>query len=141
MMKLVRSQAGETLVEVMMTVAIVSISMVSIVSGLGAAIRFSGSHRGSANAGVVLVAAAEAVKTWPGGSATCATLSTATYAGALDAAAANLPPLPWSRSNLTITAASCPLVNGLSSRPRVTVVVTSPDGQSVESVEVVRRTP
>lgn len=130
-----KREAGETLVEVMMTVAIVSIAMVSIISGLGAAIRFSGTHRSSANAGVALVAAAEAVKTWPGGSATCATLTTATYSSALTAVT-NLPQ-GWSTSNLSITAASCAF-NGAS--PRITVVATSPDGQSVESVEVVRRT-
>ncbi|MEA3019753.1 MAG: hypothetical protein QOI47_1277 [Actinomycetota bacterium] len=129
-------EAGETLVEVMMTVAIVSIAMVAIISGIGASIRFSGTHRSSANAGVAVLAAAEAVKTYTGGAATCGTLTTATYASALSGVT-NLPP-GWSTSNLSISAASCVTVNGVS-LPRVTVVATSSDGYSVESVDVVRR--
>jgi type II secretory pathway pseudopilin PulG len=136
MTRIVRSQAGETLVEVMMTVAIVSFSLVAILSGLGASMRFSASHRGSANAAVAVVAAADAVKTWTGGSATCGTLTTSTYATALSGVT-NLPS-GWSTANLSISAASCITVNGVS-RARVTVVATSPDGQSIESVDVVRR--
>lgn len=132
----VRSEAGETLVEVMMTVAIVSIAFVSIIAGIGASLRFSGTHRSSANASVALLAAAESVKTWSGGSATCGTLTTSTYSSALTSVT-NLPP-GWSTSNLSISAASCVTVNGVS-LPSVTVVATSTDGQTVESVDVLRR--
>lgn len=130
-----RQQSGETLVEVMMTVAIVSIAMASILAGIGASIRFSGTHRSSANAGLVVEAGAEAVKAWTGGTATCATLTTATYAPAL--AALSLPP-GWSASNVSITAATCVAVNGVT-LPQVTVTATSPDGSAVESLTIVRR--
>jgi type II secretory pathway pseudopilin PulG len=134
-MSRLRGQAGETLVEVMMTVAIVSIAMVSIMAGIGASIRFSSSHRSSADAGLVVEAAAEAVKSWSGGGATCATLTAATYAPALTGLAL---PSGWSPADVAISAASCVTVNGVA-RPQVTVTATSPDGQSVESITVVRR--
>jgi hypothetical protein len=110
--------------------------MVSIVSGIGTAIRFSGTHRSSANAGVAVIAAAESVKGWSGGSATCATLTPATYLGSL-AAVTGLPP-GWSSSNLSISAAACVTVNGVP-LPRITVVATSPDGQAIKTVDVIRR--
>lgn len=130
--RLLAREDGETLVEVMMTVAIVSIAVITIVTGIGAAIRFSSSHRSSANSGIAVVAGAEAVKSYSGGSATCATLTPSTYSAAL----VGVPvPTGWT---LSISAASCVAVNG-ASLPKVTVVATSPDGNAVESVDVVRR--
>jgi type II secretory pathway pseudopilin PulG len=133
--RVLRDQAGETLVEVMMTVAIMGMAMVAVLGGVGASMRFSGSHRSSASAGVALVAAAEAIKAYDPASATCSTLE-ASYQPAIDA----LTDLPsgWSTTDLEITGAACVTVNGVQ-KAVVTVTATSPDGESVESVDVVRR--
>ena len=129
------SEAGETLVEVLMTVAIIGIAMVSILAGIGASIRFSATHRTAAGSGVALASAAEAVKGASGGSATCATLSTSTYATAVATAPR---PSGWSSADVTIESASCVAVNGIA-LPRITIVATAPAGGSVESLTVVRR--
>lgn len=133
MRRIARDEAGETLVEVMMTVAIVSIALITIVTGIGAGIRFSGAHRSSANSGIALIAGAEAVKTYSGGSATCGTLSASTYTPALTGVAV---PAGWT---LSISDASCVTVAPGVLLPKVTVVATSPDGNAVESVDVIRR--
>ena len=130
-----RNEAGETLVEVMMTVAIVGIAMVSILAGIGASIRFSATHRTAASTGIALVSAAEAVKGASGGSATCATLSASTYAPAV--ASAPRPP-GWSSADVSIESASCVSVNG-QALPRITIVATAPAGGAPESLTVVRR--
>ena len=129
------SEAGETLVEVMMTVAIIGIAMVTILTGIGASIRFSGAHRSAASAGVALASAAEAVKAASGGSATCATLSTSTYAAAVAAAP---KPSGWTSDDLAIASAACIDVNGVA-LPHVTIVATAPSGSATESLTVVRR--
>lgn len=131
----VAGETGETLVEVMMTVAIIGIAMVSILAGIGASIRFSGTHRSAASAGIAITSAAEAVKGASGGSATCASLSTATYGDALRATA--LPP-GWSIGDVVITSASCIVVNEVR-LPHVTITATSPDGGTTETLTVVRR--
>lgn len=127
-------EAGETLVEVLMTVAIIGIAMVSILAGIGASIRFSATHRTAASSGVALLAAAEAVKGASGGSATCATLSTSTYASAVAAAPR---PSGWSSADVSIASAACVAVNGVA-LPRITIVATAPAG-GTESLTVVRR--
>jgi type II secretory pathway pseudopilin PulG len=130
-------EAGETLVELLVTVTIMGIAVVGLVTGIGTAIRLSGTHRTQASTGLVLVTAAEAVKGFSAPSApdTCSPTLKDDYAPALT----GLTSLPagWSSSNLSITEVTCPSVNGLV-LPKVTVKATSPNGEATESVDVVR---
>lgn len=118
--------AGETLVELLITVTILGVVIVALLAGLATAVRLSDTHRTQANAGVVLEAAAEAVKAAApddcGGSTP--------YNQAL--ASVDLPS-GWSQSNLSIT--------GCSGSPlqTITIQVTGPRGGSSETVDVVKR--
>ncbi len=135
---------GETLMETLATVVVIGIAMTALLAGIGTAIRMSGNHRSRAGADVALEVAAEAVKVYPVAGATCGAMTTSTYAGAIGST--NLPatqlPTGWTNSNLSITAASCVTVNGVS-LPKITIKATGPvSGNNVavsESVDVVRR--
>lgn len=130
-----RGEAGESLVEVVATVAILGIAAAALVTGIGAATRFSSSDRQGAEALVVAGRAAEAVKAASVGS-DCSTLSPSTYAAAV-AGIGELPP-GWSGANVTVTAAACAVVGGVS-MPQVTVRATSPSGDRAASILVVPR--
>ena len=136
-----RSERGDTLVEVLMTIAILAVAFVGILAGLATAIRLSGIHRGQANADVVLTSAAESVKkqTYVACPGVVLTSYTPTTGVTL--------PSGWSSSNVTVTAvqkwngtsfqASCPATDqGLE---LVTITAATPDGKSTESIDVVKR--
>lgn len=55
-------QAGDTLIEIVVTVMIMSVSVVGIIAGIATAIALSGVHRSQADVSAALVSAAEAVK-------------------------------------------------------------------------------
>ena len=136
-----RSERGDTLVEVMMTVAILAVAFVGILAGLATAIRLSGIHRGQANADVVLTSAAESVKNQT--YIACPVVIVTSY----NPTSGVTLPSGWSSSNVTITAvqkwngtafqASCPGTDqGLE---LVTITATTPDGKSTESIDVLKR--
>jgi type II secretory pathway pseudopilin PulG len=58
----VRDQAGETLVETLLSLVILGVAIVAIVGGLGQSIFSSSLHRDQSDGGTVLVASAESVK-------------------------------------------------------------------------------
>lgn len=129
-------ERGETLVEVLVTVVVLSLSVLGIVTGIGAGMRIAHEHRDMASSTVALVLAAEAVEGYSASGATCGTLGASTYAAALSSVS-DLPP-GWSTSNLSIAAASCATVAG-TALPRVTVRATPPDGSGAVTLDVVRR--
>lgn len=135
-------ERGDTLVEVIMTVVIVGIAFTGILAGLGTAINLSGTHRGQANADVVLVSAADSVKAQ--GYVPCPGVTASTYYSPM-LEGVTLPS-GWSASNLAITAVkgwngsafvSCPSSDG--GLQRVTITATTPDNRSIETVDVVKR--
>jgi len=138
-----RGEQGDTLVEVLITIAILGIAFAGILAGLATAIRMSSIHRGQANADVVLVSSADAVKSQA--YVACPSVTTSSYS---PTSGVTLPS-GWSASNITITSvqkwngtsfqASCPATDqGLE---LVTIKATSPDnGGSSEQVDVIKRT-
>lgn len=117
--------AGETLVELLITVTLLGIVIVALLAGLATAVRLSDTHRAQANADVALEAAAEAVKA--AGPDDCGGTP---YNEAL--ASVNLPS-GWSQSDLSVT--------GCSGSPLQTITIhaTAPDGNSSEAIDVVKR--
>jgi type II secretory pathway pseudopilin PulG len=57
-----RDEAGDTLVEIVVTVMIMSVAVVGIIAGIASAISLSGLHRSQADVSAALVSAAETVK-------------------------------------------------------------------------------
>ena len=135
----VACQRGESLVELLITITIVGIAFTGILAGLATAINLSGRHRGQANADVVLVSAAESVKN----QAYTQCASTSSY----NPTSGVTLPSGWSASHLSITSVrkwngtsfvtTCPSTDqGLQ---LITITANTPDGNSTESVEIVKR--
>lgn len=131
-----RDESGESLVEVLVTVAILGLAVASLVTGIGAAARMSTDGRRDAEALVVATRAAEAVKSVT--DLSCAALSPATF----DAALSGLHDLPpgWATADVSVTDASCTAEDGVTI-PFVTVRASSPDGAAATSLVVVPRLP
>jgi type II secretory pathway pseudopilin PulG len=128
-----RGQAGETLAEVMLTIAILGIAAVALLGGIGTAIRLSTVHRSHASADVAITNAAEAVKSAT--AVSCASLTTSSYSSSFSGI--DLPP-GWSPSNLSITSATCDSLQLQTIRIRATSPGSNP---SVETVDVLKRSP
>jgi type II secretory pathway pseudopilin PulG len=129
-----RGEAGETLVELLITVSILGIAVVALLFGLATAVRLSGSHRTQANAEVIAAGGAESVKKQP--YQDCPSSYTATDD-------VNVPS-GWSLSvtsiknwNGTAFVTGCPSPN--QKLQLVTVRAASPNNQSVETIDVVKR--
>ena len=140
--RVARGDRGETLIELMVTVLIMSTAVVALVGGVALSIRVSDVHRKQATAGTAVRAFAEAletrVATTPTGywDATCAT--PANYAGAYTAPAGYTATMTavkfWSGSAFV---ASCP-DKGVQ---LVSLRVASDDGRASETLDVVLRKP
>ena len=125
-----------------MTITILGIAFAGILAGLGTAINLSATHRGQADADVVLVSAADSVKSQT--YVPCPGVTTSSY----DPSQGVSLPAGWSASNLTITSVkgwngsafgACPGSDG--GLQLVTIVATTPDGRSSEQIDVVKRDP
>ena len=57
-----RDEAGDTLVEIVVTVMIMSVAVVGIIAGIASAISLSGLHKSQADVSAALVSAAEVIK-------------------------------------------------------------------------------
>jgi len=135
-----RNERGDTLVELLITITVVGISFVALLSGLATAIRLSATHRGQANADVVLVSAAESVKNQS--YVACPDVTLLSY----DPTQGVTLPSGWSSSDVAITSVkgwngtafvSCPPIDG--KLQLITITATTPDGESTENVDVVKR--
>ncbi len=137
----VRSEAGTTLVELLMAVAILGIAVVSIVTAMGTSIIGTDHHRKQAQAHTVLLSAVDVVKSQAYQS--CAT------AGSYAPATGVTLPAGWTASVVSVqsvtywngsTFAASPCVPD----PKLQLVkvqVATPDGRATESVSVVKRNP
>lgn len=136
-------ERGDTLIEVLMAVSILGVAFVGIMAGLGTSINLSGRQRGTANATVAIVAAAEAVKSRT--YVACPTASASSYS---PTTGVTLPP-GWVAANVTVTAfkswtgttwsATCPGTD--QGAQLVTITATAPDGRATESIDIVKRRP
>jgi prepilin-type N-terminal cleavage/methylation domain-containing protein len=141
MTRVVRSEAGMTLVELLMAVAIIGIAVVSIVGAMGTSIIGTDRHRKQAQAHTVLLSAVDSVKSQT--YVPCAT------AGSYTPATGVTLPAGWTASYVTVQ--SVTYWNGLTFGPSacspdpklqlVKVQVATPDGRATESVSVVKRNP
>ena len=140
-------ELGETLVELLITVAILGISFVALLAGLATAIGSTATHRGQANADVVILSAADAVKSQT--YAACTSTSTPSYNPTTGVAV----PAGWSPLSSYVTVTGVQGWNGTSWSPcsslsadnklqLVTVRVVTPGNPSTtETVDVVKRNP
>jgi type II secretory pathway pseudopilin PulG len=128
-------ESGETLLELLVTISIISVAFVSILAGIGTTLRFTRSDRNIANANAALTVATETVKA--AAPSSCAALTTATYRAALDTTLAGLP-TSWTVSNVTITAATCDDTSALKLQT-ITIKATAPGATAGESIDIVKR--
>lgn len=138
----VRDEAGTTLVEVLMTVAILGVGIVAIVGGMGASIIGTDHHRKQAQAHTVLLSAADVVKS----QAVNPYVACATTAAYTAGAGVSLP-AGWTTSYISVRsvrywdgstfAAACPSPD--SKLQLIEVQVATPDSRATESVAVVKR--
>ncbi len=136
----IRDQRGETLVEVVLTIAIAGIAVTALLAGLGTSINLSRIHRGQANADVVLVSAADSVKNQT--YVPCPTVTTSSY----NPTSGLTLPTGWSSSDVTITQVlgwngsafvACAATDA--KLQLVTIRATTPGSESSEIVSVVKR--
>lgn len=143
-----KDERGETLSELLMTILIMGIAFVSILAGLGTAIALSGVHRGQANADVVIVSAADAVKSQTQNAyVACNLATTSSYSPTTGVTL----PSGWTAANLTITSvkgwngtafATCTSGSTDNKIELVTVQAVTPGTPSTtESVDVLKRNP
>jgi len=143
-----RAEGGETLVELMVTIAILGIAVVAVVGGIAASIKISDYHRKQANSLVFARAYAEAVEksiaATPTGYVACPTAPTYSSAYSLPAAATSTYQADaatveyW--NSATSTFGACP-GTGDQGVQRVTVRVHSLDGRASEQLQVIIRRP
>jgi Tfp pilus assembly protein PilV len=139
-----RDEAGTTLVEVLMTVAILGIAVVAIVAGMGTSIIGTDHHRKQAQAQTVLLSAADAVKSQTVNPyQACATTTSYAAGGGVSLPAGWTPSAVTVRSvtywNGSAFASSCAAPD--SKLQLIEIEVASPDGRATESVAIVKRNP
>ncbi|HZX04958.1 type II secretion system protein [Kribbella sp.] len=138
-----RNERGESLLEVLIAVAIMGIAVVAIMAGLVTSVLISDVHRKQATAGTAVRDYAEAVQTavTGGNYVACGTAS------AYQSAAAFTAPTGYTATVVsgsmrywtgTAWQAACSVDTGLQ---RLTVQVASNDGRATERVDVVLRKP
>jgi type II secretory pathway pseudopilin PulG len=134
---------GETLIELVVALAILGIAMVAIVGALGASITMSDIHRKQSTAGAEVRNYAELVQNYVAGTGYTACAAPASYAAATVGYTA---PSGYAASPTTVKywtgsawSASCPGTDiGLQ---QLTLSVSSTDTRAVEQVVVVLRKP
>jgi type II secretory pathway pseudopilin PulG len=140
-----RQDAGESLVEVMMSVAILGIAFVAILGGMVTSILGTETHHQQSVATTVLLATSEALKDPDNAYVACAGLST--YSSALSSVTV---PTGWASPKVTSvsywdgvafqsTCFDTSALGRLLRLQRLTVEVRSPNDSSVETLEVVKR--
>lgn len=138
-------ERGETLVEILLTIAVVGIAVVGILGGIGTGISLSNRRVQQVRASAVLVSAADSVKVQAHNSyVPCPTVTTSSYQPTQGVSL----PTGWTSANVVITAVkgwngsafvSCPATD--SKLELVSIRATSPDGLVAESTDVVVRDP
>jgi type II secretory pathway pseudopilin PulG len=142
-----RGQGGETLLELLLTVAILGTAFIGVLAGIGTTLTASDTQRQAATAETVLRSYAERMKD-PVDVPYVACATTATYATPVGF---TLPTPEWSASVTTVLLwqgntpptflASCPVPD--KGVQQLTLTVTSPAGghQTVQTVVIAKRKP
>jgi type II secretory pathway pseudopilin PulG len=140
---------GETLLELVISLMIMSIAVVAIIGGIGTSIKMSDIHRKQATAGAAVRSYAEAVKNYvaAGNYVSCAT-PTSTPKNYLPATVGFTPPSGPAGTYIA-TFATAQTWSGYAWAPcsadnayqKITLSVASPDGSAVERLDVVLRLP
>jgi type II secretory pathway pseudopilin PulG len=146
-----RPEAGETLVELVMALALMGIVVVGIVGGLATTVLSSQVHRSQADANAVLVSAMETIKSneFDWSNVDCSKTAAARQTAYETRARTTTMPTGWSSSQLTVTAMSYESVDasGVSfgstctaglNRQLVTLQLTSPDGRVASTYSFVK---
>lgn len=139
-----RSDQGETLLELLISITILAVAVVAIASGLAISVRVSDMHRSEATAGAYARSYAEAIEntvaisTWSGCSATPSTYQSPAgfvlpVGGGYTATVAQVA--YWNGSAFSTT---CGSDKGLQ---RLTLTVASTDGRASEQLAVIIRNP
>ncbi|GAA4417767.1 prepilin-type N-terminal cleavage/methylation domain-containing protein [Actinokineospora soli] len=134
-----RDDRGETLLELLVAVAVMGIALVAVVGGLAVSVLVSDTHRKQATSGASVRDYAEAVEATvaAGGYVACA--SPATYAGYAAPAGYARSVVRVDHWNGSAWQSACPAADrGLQ---RLTLQVASDDGRAVERLVVVLRKP
>lgn len=141
----VRGESGETLVELLMTIAIVSIAFVGILAAVAIAILSSHTHRQESTAEGVIRSFAESVD--GAGYVPCPTVDSATYSSGFTAPsgwpAAQVTGISYWQGDDAMTFGGCP-GSGDKGLQRVSLRVQSPAGddkQDTETLIVLKRQP
>jgi type II secretory pathway pseudopilin PulG len=144
---------GETLVELLFTIVIMSVAFGAVLSGVGTAAKLSGDHRGQASAAVVLADAADSVKSQTlNGYVQCNAVTTSSYNptnGVTAPSGTGWTPLS---SRVTIVSpikgwtgsawAACTSGSTDKNLELITIQVTTPGATpTIESIDVIKRDP
>ena len=135
-------ERGETLIELLVALAILGIALVAIIGAFGASITMSDVHRKQASAGAAVRNYGELVENFVAGTGYSSCASASAYA---PAAVGYTAPSGYSASSLSIQywtgsawSASCGTDTGLQ---QLTLSVSSTDTRAVERLVVVLRKP
>jgi Tfp pilus assembly protein PilE len=135
-----RNEQGESLLELVIAVAILGIAVVAIAAGISVSIIVADTHRKQATAGFVAKSYAEAIEQYvaSGGYAVCAAPSS--YQPATVSFPVRAGFTPTSSAAMSWTGAGWSTCTADTGVQKVTVTVTS-DGRATESIDVVLRKP
>jgi prepilin-type N-terminal cleavage/methylation domain-containing protein len=146
-----RSEQGNTMLELIMAIAIIGLTASALLGGLASGMISSGLHRQQTDVGAVLAAAGESVKDPAvGRNPFVVGAGTATYS---PTAGVTLPSAAWSAANVVITAvqywngtafqstSADASSGGVLKMQLITITVTSPNGQSAQTRSFVKSVP
>jgi type II secretory pathway component PulJ len=147
-----RSEAGETLMEVLIASALMAIVVAVLLGGMATILSTSRVHRSQADSGSVLVSAMERLKSTDVARVPCATPGTTSYVAAAQSGSL---PAGWTGSPVTISSIQYESVANVNGLPGVSfgtvcndssgltlqlikIKVTSPDGRVTPSLSFIK---
>jgi prepilin-type N-terminal cleavage/methylation domain-containing protein len=135
-----RDEAGFTLVELLITLVIMSLAVVTVVTTMGVAANASDEQRQQVDVGLALSNAAEALQSTVYNSTTACSAPYGPYATA--AGNAPLPP-DWSFAGAPASTAQVQSVDctSFTNLQTITLFVTSPNGRATGSLSLLKRSP
>jgi type II secretory pathway pseudopilin PulG len=140
------SEAGITLVEILVSVAILGIAITGLVSAMGTASLASGYHRKQATADTVIKSYAEALKTHIQGPGYLDSAGTSTYSVPASAAWSVETGYSVSITDVKYWHSSAPAADPFTTVPtpaegaqKITLRVVSTDGRDTETLEIIVR--